>query len=235
MNPCMFCPHPQPGTPGIVRRSPLIDALHPEVSRQREFQRKLRETRKQRDAAAASAASAASDAALEPSGNRLGQTTGRAGERRRHDAVAAVGSPGVASGPNARQAAPAEVKAKKTTERCGTGGTASTTAATPKVEAKTRSRRRSLWSEPASFPVAPLSVAPLPSPPSSGRPLLAPSDSGGLVDEGPPSSRTVFSDAGSHTVLQVRRVKRQCFAVASRMKQLLPLTWSPFPTRVAWV
>eukprot|EP00903_Cladosiphon_okamuranus_P010271 g9725.t1 len=35
--------------PGIVRRSPLIDALHPEVARQREFQQRRRQARRQRE------------------------------------------------------------------------------------------------------------------------------------------------------------------------------------------
>ncbi|CAM9350548.1 unnamed protein product, partial [Hapterophycus canaliculatus] len=197
----VFCPYPTPGTPGIVRRSPLIDALHPEVSRQREFHRKLRETRHQRDAAAATAAATA---ALVSPGNGSRAEMGSAAERRKHDAGAAA-TPSVASASIARQAVATEVKVKETAKRCGTDGTAGTTATT-ELDAKTRSRRRSLWFEPVPLPVTPLSVAPLPSPPSPARkpwrPLPVPSDIKALDDEGPSSFGAVCSDTASLTVLQ---------------------------------
>lgn len=203
-----------------MRRSPLIDALHPEVSRQREFQRKLRETRQQRDAAAGSSGSPSSVvAAPESSRKGIGPKTAKAAGRRKPKAVDTAAAPGVARTSNAGQDSVAKEKVKEKAKHYGgtDGAAATTTAATTKAEVKTRSRRRSLWSEPVPLPVPPLSVAALPPPPSPTRqprrPGQVPSDSEALGSEGLTSVRTAFSDAGSLTVLQVCSGKRLCSAV----------------------
>ncbi|CAM9869816.1 unnamed protein product [Scytosiphon promiscuus] len=183
--------------PGIVRRSPLIDALHPEVSRQREFRRKLRQTHHLREATSASAVAATQKSC----GEGATYSAGRDAERRRKgERLAAAAARNVSSNSMAARSTTAQAKAKEKARR--SGGTDGT-----QVEARTHSRRRSRWSEPVPLPDPPLSAAPLPSSPSPvgevSRPLPPPSetkapDSG----KGPSSLCAAFSGTGCLTVAQ---------------------------------
>lgn len=74
----------EPGfTPGVVRRSPLIDALHPAVAKQREFQLQLRRTRHGDTSRSKDTASEATETHHGPDAPTAGHPGGRDNTRQR--------------------------------------------------------------------------------------------------------------------------------------------------------
>ncbi|CBN74420.1 hypothetical protein Esi_0020_0141 [Ectocarpus siliculosus] len=221
--------------PGIVRRSPLIDALHPEVARQREFQGKRRHAR-QRDAAVP-----ASEKTIHPADVEAGTTA---------SAIAAAG-PGASTTGAERRAAGARaspIGAPNAAARAATGNAKSTKkprdATTAAVVAgnstdtagASRSRRRrprSLWAETAHEPAAPLPVSSFRTPPSpageTSRLTLVPAASGAAFSEGASIPRNVDSPtddasrAGRLTPKQSERVEEW---LARAERSLGPKVWT---------
>ncbi|CAN0306817.1 unnamed protein product, partial [Ectocarpus sp. 8 AP-2014] len=228
-------PTPFRRAPGIVRRSPLIDALHPEVARQREFQEKRRHPR-QRDAAVP-----ASEKIIHPADVETGTTA---------SAIAAAG-PGASTTGAERRAAGARaspIGAPNAAARAATGNAKSTkkprdatTAAvvasnitdTAGASQSRRRRSRSLWAETAHESAAPLPVSSFRTPPSpageTSRLTLVPAASGAAFSEGASISRNVDSPtddasrAGRLTPKQSERVEEW---LARAERSLGPKVWT---------
>lgn len=197
-----------------MRRSPLIDALHPEVARQREFQLQLRQTR-QREAPPSSTkpedikevASFVPEVAAAKCVNAEKIVSRAAATAKANAAHAADDATG--KGKSSRHAAVATAATAVRLSPATTGG------------AKARRRSRSRWSDPAPLPVPPLSVTPLPVPPcptrKPSRPSLDLTGTGtAAVGEGSTMSRPfadgtdVTARAGRLTVQQVGTVLLCC-------------------------
>ncbi|CAM9810177.1 unnamed protein product [Ectocarpus sp. 6 AP-2014] len=229
-------PTPFRRAPGIVRRSPLIDALHPEVARQREFQGKRRHAR-QRDAAvpasekiihqnnvetgtAASAIAATGPGASTTGAERRGAAGARASPIRAPNAAARAATGNAKSTKKPRDTTTAAVVAGKSTDTAG-------------ASQSRRRRPRSLWAETAHEPAAPLPMSSFRTPPSpageTSRLTLVPVASGAAFSEGASIPRNVDSPtddasrAGRLTPKQSERVEEW---LARAERSLGPKVWT---------
>lgn len=199
------------GAPGIMRRSPLIDALHPEVARQREFQLQLRQARQQeippgsskregeRTKEAAELTSGAAAANIREGGKTANHATGIC-------SLTGAGRTNVVRGFNGAGARNGHAATTATT-------TATTAAAAPVLSAtigavKARNPRRSRCSE----------TAPLPVPPSPATKFFRPRplhlETGASSDGSTPSAfaddANAVAQAGTLSALQVNTAVRDC-------------------------
>ncbi|CAM9228445.1 unnamed protein product [Ectocarpus sp. 12 AP-2014] len=228
-------PTPFRRAPGIVRRSPLIDALHPEVARQREFQGRRRQARR-RDASLP-----ASEKIVHPADVETGTTASaiaaagpsastRDAERRAADARASpIGAPNAA----ARAATGNAKPTKKPRDGSTAAVIASNSTDTMGASQSRRRRPRSLWAETAHEPAAPLPVSSFRTPLSSAKEttplILVPAASGAALSEGASISRNVdsatddASRAGRLTTKQSERVEEW---LARAERSLGPKVWT---------
>ncbi|CAM9206655.1 unnamed protein product, partial [Ectocarpus sp. 13 AM-2016] len=228
-------PTPFRRAPGIVRRSPLIDALHPEVARQREFQGKRRQARR-RDAPVPASekivhhadvetgTTASAIAAAGPSASTTGAERRAAGAR-----ASPIGAPDAAARPATGNA--------KSTKKPRDGATAAVIASnstdTTGASRSRRRRPRSPWAETAREPAAPLPVSSFRTPPSpegeTSRLTLVPAASGAALSEEASISRNVDSAtdddsrAGRLTAKQSDRVEEW---LARAERSLGPKVWT---------
>ncbi|CAM9151288.1 unnamed protein product [Ectocarpus sp. 12 AP-2014] len=228
-------PTPFRRAPGIVRRSPLIDALHPEVARQREFQGKRRQARR-RDASlpasekivhpadVGTGTTASAIAAAGPSASTTDAERRAAGAR-----ASPIGAPNAA----ARAATGNAKSTKKPRDGTTAAVIASNSTDTAGASQSRRRRPRSLWAETAHEPAAPLPVSSFRTPPSpageTSRLTLVPAASGAAFSEGASLSRDVdsatdyASRAGRLTAKQSERVEEW---LARAERSLGPKVWT---------
>ncbi|CAM9143437.1 unnamed protein product [Ectocarpus fasciculatus] len=187
-------PTPFRRAPGIVRRSPLIDALHPEVARQREFQGKRRQAR-QRDAAAPASVKIIHPVDVETGTNAsaiaaAGPDASTTGAGRR--AASTRASPIGASNAAARAATGNAKPTKKPRDATTAAVVASDFTDTAGASQSRRRRPRSLWAETAQVPLPVASCRTPPSPAGeTSRPALVPAASVAALSEGASIPRNV--------------------------------------------
>lgn len=202
------------GAPGIVRRSPLIDALHPEVARQREFYLQLRRTR-QREAPPSSPKPGDIKEAVRSASDIAAATCVKVG---------LVASPAAATAKANAAHAAADATGKRQSSRHAAAATTATTTVRDSPAAKTGGakayrRSRSRWSAAVQLLVPSLSANSRPVPPgpnlSYPSPVLTRSGTA-AVAKGPSVSPTTADGAdatarvGRLTVRQVSTVMCRC-------------------------